>query len=195
MSRKKDKHTRAKTAVTGNEMKKAEVLGRTDEKKAGTTLLLAGFLVVLLVAAAVVVLLWPGTPQSDAGTAPVSVPVEGVVTHPVDDFNDGKAHFFTYDAKDGATVKYFVLKSSDGVIRAAFDACDVCWPAGLGYEQAGDYMVCRNCGRQFISTRINEEQGGCNPAPLERKIDGNQVIIQASDIVKGKAYFDLPSKS
>jgi hypothetical protein len=41
---------------------------------------------------------------------------------------------------DGAlTIRYFILKSSDGIIRAAFDACDVCWPAGKGYFQDGDH--------------------------------------------------------
>ena len=56
-------------------------------------------------------------------------------------FADGKArHFEHVDGK--FTIRYFVLKSSDGIIRAAFDACDVCWPAGKGYYQDGDYMVC-----------------------------------------------------
>ncbi len=112
-------------------------------------------------------------------------------TYPVAQFSDGKAKYFAYKTPEGITVKYFVIKSPDGVIRAAFDACDVCWPEGKGYAQKGDYMVCRNCGKQFHANRINEVHGGCNPAPLTRKVENNQVVIKSEDIEKGKRYFDL----
>lgn len=112
------------------------------------------------------------------------------VAYPVTLFNDGIAHHYEY-AADGMTIRYFLLKSTDGVVRAAFDACDVCWPAGKGYYQDGDDMVCRNCGRRFASTKINEVKGGCNPAPLNRRVDGDQVIINVADIMEGKTYFDF----
>lgn len=111
------------------------------------------------------------------------------VAYPVKIFENGKAQFYTYPAGDGVTIKYFLLKSSDGVIRAAFDACDVCFEEGKGYEQKGDFMVCRNCGRRFVSTRINEVQGGCNPAPLKREIRADNVVLQGKDILEGKRYF------
>jgi uncharacterized membrane protein len=110
--------------------------------------------------------------------------------YPVGLFEDRKAKYFKY-TKDNLTINYFILKSSDGIIRAAFDACDVCWRAGKGYYQDGDEMVCGNCGRRFASIRINEIQGGCNPAPLKRRIEGNNVVIAAGDIIEGKEYFDL----
>ena len=93
------------------------------------------------------------------------------------------------------TIRYFILKSSDGIIRAAFDACDVCWPAGKGYYQDGDYMVCRNCGRRFASVLVNEVQGGCNPAPLNRSIQNDKVVIQIKDIQEGRQYFKLDGKA
>lgn len=109
---------------------------------------------------------------------------------PVSTFDDGKAHFFTHKA-GGTEIRYFVLKSSDGVLRAAFDACDVCWQAGKGYAQAADAMVCRNCGQRFASVRVNEVKGGCNPAPLTRKVENGNLIIEAGDILQGKGYFDF----
>ena len=96
-----------------------------------------------------------------------------------------------YRPDQGSVIRYFVIKSSDGVIRAAFDACDVCWQAGRGYFQKGDYMVCRNCGRRFASVLVNEVKGGCNPAPLQRRVEGDDVIIEARDILAGVGYFDL----
>lgn len=113
------------------------------------------------------------------------------VTYPVKNFQNGDARYYSHPAGNGVTVKYFILKSSDGIIRAAFDACDVCWREGKGYAQKGDYMICRNCGRRFASTRINEVEGGCNPAPLTRTIRGDQLVIQVKDILEGRKYFDF----
>jgi uncharacterized membrane protein len=111
------------------------------------------------------------------------------VAYAVKDFQNGNARFYSYPAGNGITIKYFVLKSSDGVIRAAFDACDVCWREGKGYTQKGDFMVCNNCGRRFASVRVNEVTGGCNPSPLTREIRGDKVILQVKDILQGKQYF------
>jgi uncharacterized membrane protein len=115
------------------------------------------------------------------------------IRYPVSLFADGQARHFDY-AVNGLTIRYFVLKSADGIIRAAFDACDVCWPAGKGYYQEGDEMICRNCGRRFASVLINEVKGGCNPAPLRRAIQGDQLIIKAEDIVQGQTYFNFKER-
>jgi uncharacterized membrane protein len=111
------------------------------------------------------------------------------VVYPVKDFQNGDARFYSYPAGNGVTIKYFILKSSDGVIRAAFDACDVCFEARRGYEQKGDFMVCKNCGRRFASVRVNEVTGGCNPGPLTREIKGDKVVLKVKDILEGKQYF------
>ncbi len=115
------------------------------------------------------------------------------VSYPVSMFVDGQARHFDFES-NGLNIRYFILKSADGVLRAAFDACDVCWPAGKGYYQDGNDMVCRNCGRRFASELVNEVQGGCNPAPLTRIVQGDQLIIKTSDIAKGKSYFDFKAK-
>jgi uncharacterized membrane protein len=113
------------------------------------------------------------------------------VIYPVKTFQNGEARFYSHAAGNGMTIKYFILKSSDGVIRAAFDACDVCWREGKGYTQKGDFMICKNCGRRFSSARINEVQGGCNPAPLTRTIRGDNLVLQVKDILEGAKYFDF----
>ncbi len=116
-----------------------------------------------------------------------------LVIFPANLFEDGRARHFEYVSGED-TIRYFILKSSDGVIRTAFDACDVCWPAGKGYYQEGDHMVCRNCGRRFISARVNEVKGGCNPAPLNRKLENDKLIIQIKDIEQGRQYFNFDGK-
>ena len=128
------------------------------------------------------------------GGGPPTVVAATEITYPASSFSDGKARHFEYKTDDGLRVRYFILKSADGVIRAAFDACDVCWPENKGYFQRGDFMVCRNCGRQFASVKVNEVKGGCNPAPLNRRVVGDQLLIQVKDILEGKQYFDFAKR-
>jgi uncharacterized membrane protein len=113
------------------------------------------------------------------------------VTYSLKTFQDGKARFYEYKNNDGITIRYFILKSSDGVVRAAFDACDVCWPEGKGYVQKGDYMVCRNCGRRFASVKVNVITGGCNPGALQREVSGDKLVIKIKNIREGRKYFDF----
>lgn len=112
----------------------------------------------------------------------------GVVTLPAADFDDGTARHYTYQFPE-KDVYFFIVKSSDGVVRAAFDACDVCFRARKGYTQAGSIMVCNNCGQQFPTALINVEKGGCNPSPLDRALEGENIVINVSDIYKGLKYF------
>jgi len=115
-------------------------------------------------------------------------PVSGFLKIPVKEINDGKAHHFQVKAVDGTMVTFFTLKSRDGIIRAAIDACDVCYKAGKGYYQDGDFMVCINCGQRFASARINVVKGGCNPAPLKRVVTGDQLVIDMNDINANRWY-------
>lgn len=112
----------------------------------------------------------------------------GLVSIPLSEVSDFKAHYYAFNTGK-AEVKFFVLKSRDGVIRAAFDACDVCFPAKKGYTQDGDFMICNNCGQKFHSSKINVVTGGCNPSALNRVEQNGKLIIKAADIVGGEKYF------
>lgn len=137
-----------------------------------------------MAAAALAVVLFIVFSDAPAPLTAVAAEPSGIVRIPLQDVNDGAAHFFAYRG-----IEFFVLRSSDGAIRAAFNACDVCYGAKKGYKQKGDSMVCKNCGQSFPSTRINDVTGGCNPAPLERHLDGCCVIFKVSDIEQGARYF------
>ena len=167
--------------------KKAAVMGAEKQKKSRLSFIIIPVCVALLVFVGL-------TFFNKLGKNPKAVALAKQITHPVAVFEDGKARHFQLDTKDGLSIRYFVLKSSDGVIRAAFDACDVCWYSGKGYYQDGDYMVCRNCGKRFASIKVNEIKGGCNPAPLERKVVGDNLVIQVKSILEGKKYFDFSKR-
>ena len=119
---------------------------------------------------------------------PLVVASDGEVRLSLDTFDDYNAHHYTY-MHQGRPIEFFVLKSRDGVVRAAFNACDVCYLSKKGYTQDGDYVVCNNCGQRFPANEINDVHGGCNPSPLGRVVEGNTLVILVEDIVKGLRYF------
>ena len=112
----------------------------------------------------------------------------GEVRLPLVELSDGAAHFYTFMAGN-RPVEFFVIWTRDNVIRTAFDACDVCYRAKLGYRQDGEFMVCGNCGNRFPVAKIGVVTGGCNPAPFASRIDGQELVISASALAAGQSYF------
>jgi len=116
-------------------------------------------------------------------------PQNGVFVLPVQTFADGKARHYLYKHSDGEWIRFFVVKSADGVVRTAFDACDVCFRAKKGYVQQGNEMICINCGQKFRTDKIMDAKGGCNPGPLTRTIKDGNVILTQQDVLSGLRYF------
>jgi len=116
-------------------------------------------------------------------------PENGAFVFPESAFGDGKARHYLYKHSPSESVRFFVVKSTDGVVRAAFDACDVCFRSKKGYAQQGNEMVCINCGMRFRTDKINEVKGGCNPAPLNRAMKDGKVIITQQDVLSGLHFF------
>lgn len=116
-------------------------------------------------------------------------PTNGVFAFPVAAFQDGKAKHFEYRHAPNQVVRFFVVKSTDGVIRAAFDACEKCFRAQKGYVQQGDNMVCINCGLKFKTDKVNVVTGGCNPVALKKTIEGPNVVMAQQDVLAGLKYF------
>jgi len=127
------------------------------------------------------------SPAETAKTAGV-VETADEVRIPLKALESGRAIFLKSDA-GGKEIYFFAMKSSDGVYRAAYDACDVCFRLNRGYRQEGDLMVCNNCGQTFPSVKVNEIKGGCNPSPLARTVDGGHLVIKKSDLAAGGPYF------
>ncbi len=100
--------------------------------------------------------------------------------------------YFTFDTDDGVTVEYFAVIGSDGDPHVAFDACDNCYPAGLGYRQEGDDMICNNCGNSYAINSIGTENvgGGCWPGYLPIAIVADEIRILHGDLESGSYYFE-----
>ena len=111
-----------------------------------------------------------------------------VVSIPISDLSEEVSF---YEHKVGSvTIRYFAVKGTDGEVRTAFDACDVCG-GSKGYKQQGTDIVCNNCGRVFdIDGLGTENKGyGCWPSYLPHTVKGDNILINVKDIVDGRHRF------
>jgi uncharacterized membrane protein len=122
----------------------------------------------------------PATATTDDNSGLVSIPLDSVTN---------KVQKFDYNAK-GVTVTYFAVRGSDGKVRTAFDACDVCG-GKKGYKQQGTDIACINCGKVFkIDGLGTQNKGyGCWPSYLGHKIENGNVMIKTSEIEEGAFRF------
>ena len=90
----------------------------------------------------------------------------------------------------GKTVKFMVVKGSDGQVRTAFDACEVCG-GSRGYRQEGSDVVCNKCGKRFRIDDLGTKNAGrgCWPVSLPHTIEGDSVVILTGDLAGGGRFF------
>lgn len=114
--------------------------------------------------------------------------INDYVVIPLSDLYD-QVKFMEYES-NGVNIRYFVVLGSDGQPRTAFDACDVCG-GSKGYEQLGDDIKCRNCGREFSIDGLGSKNKGygCWPSYLGHRIDEDNLLIKKSDIIGGRSRF------
>ncbi len=113
----------------------------------------------------------------------------GLVRIPVASVSDGNLHRFSVDS-DGVTVRMIVIQRPDKTLATAFDACEIC--GSKGYFQKGPNVVCRNCASAIFIPTIGV-RGGCNPIPIESKVEGTDLIIAADKLFKGARLFRTAS--
>jgi uncharacterized membrane protein len=95
---------------------------------------------------------------------------------------------------DGIKMEVIAVRASDGTIRTAFNACQVCATSGRGYYiQVGHTLVCQNCGNVFDIDDVEKVHGGCNPAPItkdDKTEDNDYIKISKSTFISNMGLFD-----
>lgn len=90
-------------------------------------------------------------------------------------------------------IRYFIVQDTDGEIKVALDACELCWSEGKGYRQDDSVMKCNSCGNAFLIRELGKQgEGGCWPINLEYEIVDNWIIIDEDDLLAKESFFPLP---
>ncbi len=112
---------------------------------------------------------------------------KGVVSIPLSALEDGKLHRYGF-ASTNRTVRFLVLKTADGNIRTALDACEIC--GAFGYMQDGPNLICLHCVAEINPLTLGRS-GGCNPIPLEAKVSSTGVQVNVA--VLNKEAYQFPA--
>jgi len=119
----------------------------------------------------------------------IVLPVNDLVSIPLNSVNDGGVHFFTYKWK-GKNVNFFVRTDGTGQLQAHFDACYSCFKYKLGYVQEGNQVVCIACRIGYhLDDVLWDYVGACAPISLNSRISDDRLIIRRSWLEKGKKFF------
>jgi ribosomal protein S14 len=113
---------------------------------------------------------------------------DGLITVDTSAIQVSDSRFYRYQ-EGKISVRFFVVRDKSGTVRAAIDACEVCWRAGKGYSREGNFMICKNCMRKFPLDRIGIIVGGCNPHPFAFDLDNNIMTIRAQELLPGADFF------
>jgi uncharacterized membrane protein len=102
------------------------------------------------------------------------------------------ALFYPVDV-DGVRMEVLAVRALDGVIRTAFNTCQVCYNSGRGYfVQEGTVLICQNCGRRYRMSQVERQAGGCNPVPIfpaNKTISDSTITISQEYLKQAKAIF------
>ncbi|MBI3951012.1 MAG: DUF2318 domain-containing protein [Acidobacteria bacterium] len=109
----------------------------------------------------------------------------GLIKVALADISDENLHRFGHQAGD-TVIRFLALKSEEGKIGTAFDACQIC--GDYGYVQEGRNIVCLNCSADIHAPTIGQG-GGCNPIPLASHVEGDHLVIAVRDLVEDEALF------
>jgi high-affinity iron transporter len=109
----------------------------------------------------------------------------GAVRIPVASVSDGDLHRFVVD-DHGVHVRFIAIEKPDKTIAVALDACQIC--GTQGYYQKGPEVICKNCGSDIVIATIGTS-GGCNPVPVDSRVDNGTIVIPEAAFEPGVRLF------
>ena len=105
----------------------------------------------------------------------------GEIYIPLEQVADGHLHRFTWTNDAGKGIRFIIVQKKGMSFGVGFDACDVC--GDVGYYERKDEVVCNRCDVVMNKSTIGLK-GGCNPVPLDSRIENGGIIILTEDLQK-----------
>ena len=149
-----------------------------------------GIVVVLLLVAGLVLadMAYEGR-LSSSGYDVVRPDRKGLVTVDLARLKPLDVHFYRFLNAGNQEVRFFVGRDAGGTVQVAYDANEQCAKLKRGYRHDGEWVICNKCDKSFRLAEVNAGGGGCKPIPLEHRVQGDQLLIAESDVLKGWSLF------
>lgn len=161
-----------------------------EHKRKNQIKIFAGVIVIALICVGVFYVILSNNGSTDDTVTKTIITNDDVIQIPLGDIST-EADFYTYES-DGVDIDFFTIIGPDDEVHVALNACDLCFDAKKGYVQSGSVMRCNNCGLTFEINSIGTDntEGGCWPSYIPINIDGDNVIIDKSDLDAKKFMFE-----
>lgn len=117
--------------------------------------------------------------------APILLPLKESIRIPLKEI-EGQPMVKYVVKMDGVDIRFFIVRSREGKIAVALDACNICPLKGYFFD--GERVICRNCNAPIAFDTIGTP-GGCNPVPLKAVVEEDAIVIPAQTLAEGKARF------
>ncbi len=116
-------------------------------------------------------------------------PDHGQVKIALADLKPQEVRFYRFLNSGNQEVRFFVGKDAAGTVQVAYDADETCAKLKRGFRHQGEWVICNKCEKSFRLAEVNAGGGGCKPIPLEHRVQGDQLLIAESDVLKGWGLF------
>jgi len=101
---------------------------------------------------------------------------------------NGGLKFFSYNV-GAKSVRFFVVRTEGGELKAALDACATCYTNKMGYHADAGCVVCGYCGNRFDFDKMDKGVGGCYPIMLKSRVDGGRVVLDKKELEDAVKWF------
>jgi len=111
--------------------------------------------------------------------------VNGQAIIPKSAVADGELHRYQANV-NGTEIRFLLLRKPDGNVTTVYDACAIC--GSVGFYKSGGQIICKNCAAPINAVSVGEP-GGCNPIPLKSNLEGDNIVITATDLAQQAGQF------
>lgn len=114
---------------------------------------------------------------------------DGLVRVSLDGLQPLQVRFYQFLNAGNQEVRFLVGRDGAGHLAVAFDGNEICAKSKRGFRAEGEWLVCNKCDKSFRLAEVNAGGGGCKPVPLEHRVEGDELVIAETDILKGWRLF------
>lgn len=104
-------------------------------------------------------------------------------------FEPMEVRFYRFLNPGNQEVKFFVGRDASGEVQVGFDANEICYKRNRGYRYGDGWLTCNVCDKAFRLENTDDDPGGCAPVALAHRVEGDELVLTESQILKGWRYF------
>lgn len=111
---------------------------------------------------------------------------------PVVELSPGRARIFRFDAQNDEPIRVFVGRLGNRRLVATFAACRRCDRASGRSRVSDGQLICGHCGEPMSILEEGAtlpQEKDCTPIPVQFRIEGDSLVVRASDIEAGRPLF------